>query len=486
MPALTQCSWFHSCTIASLDIASGFLSAPVANAPLSTRLEWKPKAGLPEVWVHTADEQLTPALEEATEDEIWLALGVVTAPNFTATAHHSLLRHQSPAASRRARPPIAWQYVVTDERHRDDARFAVVPCRDGRRFNLNAALMCKVHYWFLHALKHFPAAKFIGKLEDDTVVHDVRVLAELQHAHARHPAESARIWYSFFMWGQYYGETHDDGFCGDGDMQLLRERPICHAPRPLLHHANWTSERVIHEAVAGTSTRAEKEGAAAGAFRRVDVSPHDAVRRRAPFTGAAPFATGAIDIRSRALAQSIGLCEHAWAFVHETWAGGHEGCERRDEPCSFDSWTIAGDGFQGFLNAMCNDWQRHNVTAYHLTWAKFESYSSRSGMNPHASVMHNYKDWRGNNKRESEWGRHLPHGWVWNLGEAMLPFEFTLYRTKAGGIGWVPRDADAMRAWKQLPREGKAVGWQSVPSCAKLRAANLSLACAAVPAAYRN
>ena len=198
-PIFFDCSWFYACPVAALIHAyPGFLSGPTAAA-LPAQSQWQPGAR-PAVLVHSTDDSPTPALEESTDDAVWLAMGVVTAPNFTAAPGRSLFRHQSPASRRDGSPRIAWQYVVTDAQHRRDSRFAVVPCRDGPKFNSQAVLTCKVHYWFLHALRHFPAAKFIGKMEDDTVVHDARVLVELQHAYARNPG--GRIWYAFFMWTQ--------------------------------------------------------------------------------------------------------------------------------------------------------------------------------------------------------------------------------------------------------------------------------------------
>jgi hypothetical protein len=217
-------------------------------------------------------------------------------------------------------------------------------------------------------------------------------------------------------------------------------------------------------------------------YRRVNLWPHVAVRRAEPFTGAAPFAVGGIDVRSRALAQTMGLCGEAWAFVQEAWAGGHEACPLsvgRHGPCSHDSWSVAGDGYQGLLAAMCNDWRRHNITAHHLTWSKFESNIQRGGPNLHASVMHGYKDY----KVETQ-GKDLPRAWVWNMGEAMLPLEYTLYQTEAGGIGWEPRDIrqalEFKRVFKQHGEVADRLSLKTVPSCAKLRALNVSLECTAV------
>ena len=68
--------------------------------------------------------------------------------------------------------------------------------------------------------------------------------------------------------------------------------------------------------------------------------------------------------------------------------------------------------------------------------------------------------------------------WVWNMGEAMLPLEYTLYRTSAGGVGWVPRDAADVREFQRLMAQHKeGIDWLTVPSCAKLRALNSTLAC---------
>ena len=95
----------------------------------------------------------------------------------------------------------------------------------------------------------------------------------------------------------------------------------------------------------------------------------------------------------------------------------------------------------------------------------------------HASVMHGYKDY----KVETQ-GKHLPLAWVWNMGEAMLPLEYTLYQTEAGGIGWEPRDIRQALEFKRVFKQhGEAAdSLKTVPSCAKLRALNVSLECTAV------
>ena len=38
---------------------------------------------------------------------------------------------------------------------------------------------CKTAQWFRVALRLEPTARFVGKMEDDSVLHDARVLAEL-------------------------------------------------------------------------------------------------------------------------------------------------------------------------------------------------------------------------------------------------------------------------------------------------------------------
>ena len=126
---------------------------------------------------------------------IWVACGVVVGPGYRPPAvefdETDARRHVS--AVSHARGTIAWRYVATNPRYADDARFAVVNCRDGpfggskddQDTSKAGACACKSAAWFAKALWLFPAARFIAKTEDDTLVHDARLVAELRWAWSR-------------------------------------------------------------------------------------------------------------------------------------------------------------------------------------------------------------------------------------------------------------------------------------------------------------
>ena len=118
-------------------------------------------------------------------------MGVLVRTDFSAADadKHLLLRHR--AAGHAARSSMAWQYVSTLDALRNDSRFAVVPCPDGPFATTDADEMetakqgscaCKTLWWFRRALVLFPEASFIGKMEDDSVVHSARLVSELRHA----------------------------------------------------------------------------------------------------------------------------------------------------------------------------------------------------------------------------------------------------------------------------------------------------------------
>jgi len=128
-----------------------------------------------------------------TDAEITCAMGVLVRTDFSAADadKHLFLRHR--AAGHAARSSMAWQYVSTLDALRNDSRFAVVPCPDGPFATTDADEMetakqgscaCKTLWWFRRALVLFPEASFIGKMEDDSVVHSARLVSELRHAHA--------------------------------------------------------------------------------------------------------------------------------------------------------------------------------------------------------------------------------------------------------------------------------------------------------------
>ena len=148
-------------------------------------------------------------------DAPWLAMGVIigrTIPPF---------RRQTAQTQ-----SLAWRYVTTRAEHASDPRFVVVEgCPDfifttgrarvdKRQFDFQFSCFCKVWAWFGRAITLFPGAAFVGKMEDDSVLHDARVLTELVAAHraARRaqPEHSPLLWYGHFDWASH--RTTDDGF----------------------------------------------------------------------------------------------------------------------------------------------------------------------------------------------------------------------------------------------------------------------------------
>lgn len=115
--------------------------------------------------------------------------------------------------------------------------------------------------------------KFLGKMEDDSVLYDTRVLAELIAFHRsmrrEGKRESARardalVWYGHFDWAMHHiGDMANAKFCGVGDYSMLAHAPACGRGNGVL----------------------------------------------------APFANGGLDIRSRSLAEQAATCELVWEYV---------------------------------------------------------------------------------------------------------------------------------------------------------------------------
>ena len=158
-------------------------------------------------------------------DSPWLAMGVIigrTIPPF---------RRQAAEGAQ----SVAWRYVTTRAEHASDSRFVVVEgCPDfvfatnrtrvdKTQFDFQFSCFCKVWTWFGRAVTLFPGTAFVGKMEDDSVLHDVRVVTELVAAHRAallaQPDHSPLLWYGHFDWASH--RTTVEGFrgthCGVGD-----------------------------------------------------------------------------------------------------------------------------------------------------------------------------------------------------------------------------------------------------------------------------
>ena len=179
-----------------------------------------------------------------------------------------------------------------------------------------------------------------------------------------------------------------------------------------------------------------------------------------------PVATGGIDVRSRPLAETLGTCKEALSFVQEAWAGGHSGCKKTDAICSYAAWEAACDAWQGYLIAKCHDWQR-SVYAEHIDGAKFDTVIEPGGPGIHTSLVHGFKDRL--QLYGAVYGGHLPTRWVWNMGAAMRPLPYELFRRPPRlGIGWRPLDWNATEAYMREANTADGSG-HDFPSCSKLR-----------------
>ena len=353
----------------------------------------------------------------------WLAMGVI-------------VTRWLPVFRARTTAGVEWRFVTTDTKHSSDPRFVVVDCPDvfysnatsfgagGRpkiAMGFQFSCFCKTVSWFRQALTVVPSARFVGKMEDDSVLHDARVVAELAFAHrlARREASSSSsslplLWYGHFAWAAFLSPTGTGHakFCGDGDDLLLRSetRSLCGK-----------------SSLSGT---------------------------------VAPFASGGLDIRSRSLVEALSECAELWEFV--------KGFNPTNQ-----SYGASCDGQQGYFVARClqlpaasavngaasasaadSDGSgggaaaggRGNTrvaTALHLPWPKFHPPSRRHGARLHSSLLHPHrpcsKRKAGLHDRSAD-GHHdmattyscgplaeLPSTWRWNVGHGLLPFRFKLH-----------------------------------------------------------
>ena len=426
---------------------------------------------------------LNPApLEAVSTAPLWLVVGVIVPPNVKVVPSHEELvashraqhgeaglrfMHQSIVS--RLNGTLAWQWVSAEAKHRADPRFTVVPCRDGpfhgsaddKTTAIASACGCKTILWFKRALHLFPRARFIAKAEDDSAVHDARIVAELRWAWGRF-GSAAALWYGYFQWSGMDPSSRRNGwYCGEGDHLLGLTRthgpPYCVQPR-----------RTAGPMAANTS---EKHGRSAhGPPWGGDSSEALAI---------SPFASGGLDIRSRALAELVVAAGFDARFAHEwTNEAAHGGCEDYRTSCGNDEWAAACDALQGYLVARTlraaargAPWAtdgRANVTALHLTMSKF--HYPPPGLA--TAVMH-----AGELKGAKTWTSE-PAGWRYRRGTAMLPIPFHLFNA-GRGVGWEahsPRHAATYRANKDLGcYEGDGGGDNALPCADIPTAAELAL-----------
>lgn len=373
-------------------------------------------------------------------NNVWLAMGVI-------------VTRWIPSFRRRSSEPlgVVWKYVTTDAAHDGDERFALVECPDvffsnattygaGGRSKISMGFQyscfCKTVQWFRVALELVPTARFIGKMEDDSVLHDARVVAELITAHrlARRERKSPMLWYGHFAWALFYENAGGRAkFCGDADDHLLSTFPrVC--------------------------SREAKNGVLA------------------------PFASGGLDIRSRALAERLATCELLTDFLR--------GYDLRNS-----SYGASCDGQQGYFVAKClalphapdsdpasqasspssaaaatmtstppsaatSERRTRVATALHLPWPKFHPPSRRHGARLHSSLLHPHRPcvMHGRQLRQFKALQNLcedpvPHTWRWNLGQAMLPLRFRLHgewRRGLASLWWEAYNKSHVRAYHRL------------------------------------
>uniref|UniRef100_A0A7S3BLE2 Uncharacterized protein n=1 Tax=Haptolina ericina TaxID=156174 RepID=A0A7S3BLE2_9EUKA len=333
----------------------------------------------------------------------WLAMGVLVA--------------ESAPPFRRTTPgllsPVTWRYISTSEAHRSDPRYVLVPCVDAfvtdtskatkTAMGFQFSCFCKTVHWFRRALSLFPQTRFLGKMEDDSVLYDARVVAELAAAYRAARVEQATrrpsLWYGHFDWAVHIPSTLRGIYCAAGDNAMLARAPPCNKGRGVL----------------------------------------------------APFANGGLDIRSRAMAEHAAGCEQVWQYV----AGF--------DPTN-QSYLGSCDGLQGYFLARCPAPVQHVEagseaaagdgpgavplgTALHLPWPKFHPPGRAAGVRTHSSLIHPDKRclhggawYRSATKAAADCDPAVP-GWKWHEGQALLPFAFSL------AVERRPLDASQVLTW---------------------------------------
>eukprot|EP00966_Prymnesium_polylepis_P244338 5651060-Prymnesium_polylepis.1 len=293
---------------------------------------------------------------------------------------------------------------------------------------------CKTVHWFRRGLDLYPHARFLGKMEDDSVLWDQRVVAELMQAYrvarreeaARREQQRPRqsrgpmLWYAHFDWAVHTtGDLHRAKFCSVGDNVMLQPFPRCG-----------------HKGVL------------------------------------ALFANGGLDIRSRHLAERAAACSPVWQYVR--------GFDQTN-----NSYLASCDGIQGYFMARClaeeladgraatsagagaavQDVEPAStrpgvLTALHLPWPKFHPPSRGIGARMHSSLIHpdkrclNRGTWyRRKEELAAACGAEVP-GWRWNTGSALLPFPFRVDASRradgSGMLSWHAWNRSMVTRYNQL------------------------------------
>ena len=454
-----DCTWWHGRCELKKDVAGFRTASGCAHSHLKL-----PRPPVIEERTPRVVERRAP-LEAASSEPLWLAIGIIVGPGVKVVPPHDEQRDGSGAAGlrfyhqgfvSRLNGTVAWQWVTTESRHRSDPRFVVVPCRDGpfgggvRGDDLTTAIAsacaCKTIQWFRRALHLFPNARFVAKAEDDSALHDARIVAELRSASLRY-GSSAMLWYGYFQWSGLNPASRRNGwYCGEGDNHMLRSSiPHCPQPRRSDGSVNIPAAAVRREAGGGGNDNSH-----AGGHHHQQPSSWGA--DEAESLAVAPFASGGLDIRSRSLAELVASVGFDVKFAHEwTSEGAHGGCEDYQETCGANDWAAACDGLQGYvisrtLHLAKREAAAPNVTVLHLTGSKF--HYPPPGVS--TSVMHGMelksaKDWKA-----------PPSAWRYHHGSAMMPIPLRLFPT-AGGIGWQAEDrrqVEAFHARRNSPGAG--------------------------------
>lgn len=386
-----------------------------------------------------------------------------------------------PVFRRRTLNTISWRYVTTERTRETNPLFLVVDCPDiffgnatkyvpGNRnkvvMGFQFSCFCKTAAWFRAALTLEPTAKFIGKMEDDSVLHDSRVMAELIYFQRLARRESQwlglrkplPLWYGHFAWALFYSNGRAR-FCGDADDHLVETYP---------HNC------AKHVQTAGAS----------GVL--------------------APFASGGLDVRARSLVEQIAKCEEIWDFIrgfdvtnvsYQASCDGQHGyfvarclTLRRTQSgasattsdatalssaSSAPPWSVSSfstiTNSPGSPASSSRDADTRLATLLHLPWPKFHKPNAGNGPRLHSSILHPHRvnpkqcgvrppaagEAASTAGKERGCASEMPLSWRWNLGHGLLPFHYTLHGSLAEGgarrtTWWQPRNRSLLKLYNRL------------------------------------